>query len=68
MTELAQAIAAQAHALAVTTGRRLAKLRHDERGLTTIEYALWGIAAIGFVAIVAAAITGYLNRQAARIH
>jgi Flp pilus assembly pilin Flp len=68
MTELAQLLAARSHALAVTARHRFAELRHDERGSTTIEQVLWGIAAIGFVAIVVAVINGYLTSQAAKIH
>jgi hypothetical protein len=68
MTELAQLLAAHSHALAVTARRRLTDLRHDERGSTTIEQVLWGIAAIGFVAIVVAVINSYLTSQAAEIH
>jgi hypothetical protein len=68
MTELAQLVAAHSHAFTVTVGHRLAELRHDERGSTTIEQVLWGIAAIGFVAIVVAVINGYLTSQAAKIH
>jgi len=67
MTELAQLIAAHSHALVVTAGRRLTELRHDERGSATIEQVLWGIAAIGFVAIVVGVINGYLTSQAAKI-
>ena len=67
MTELAQLLAARTHAFAVTAGHRLTELRHDERGSTTIEQVLWGIAAIGFVAIVVAVINGYLTSQAAKI-
>ena len=67
MNELAQALAAQVHALSVTARYRLDSLRHDERGSTTIEQVLWGIAAIGFVAIVVAVINSYLTSQAARI-
>lgn len=67
MTQLAQAVAAQLHALTITATYRLKTLRHDERGSVTIQEVLWAIAAIGFVAIVVAAITGYLNSQAARI-
>lgn len=68
MTELAQLLSAHTHALAVTTRHRLSELRHDERGSTTIEQVLWGIAAIGFVAIVVAVINSYLTSQAAKIH
>ena len=68
MTELTRTAAAQFHALTVTAHHRLQNLRHDERGSTTIEQVLWGIAAIGFVAIVVAVINGYLISQAARIH
>lgn len=67
MIELARMVSAQMHALTVTAGHRLHSLRHDERGSTTIEQVLWGIAAIGFVAIVVAVINGYLISQAARI-
>ena len=67
MTELAQLLAARTNALAVTARHRLTELRHDERGSTTIEQVLWGIAAIGFVAIVVAVINGYLTSQAAKI-
>jgi len=67
MTELAQLLAARTHAFAVTARHRLTELRHDERGSTTIEQVLWGIAAIGFVAIVVAVINGYLTSQAAKI-
>jgi len=67
MTELAQLIAAHSHALAVTTRRRLSEMRHDERGSATIEQVLWGIAAIGFVAIVVAVINTYLTTQAGKI-
>lgn len=67
MNELTRTAAAQFHALEVTARRRLQNLRHDERGSTTIEQVLWGIAAIGFVAIVVAVINGYLLSQAARI-
>lgn len=68
MNELAQRVAAQSHALAVTVRRRLTEMRHDERGSATIEQVLWGIAAIGFVAIVVAVINNYLTSQAAKIH
>ena len=68
MTEIAQLVAAQSHAIAVTARRRLTELRRDERGSTTIEQVLWGIAAIGFVAIVVAVINSYLTSQAAKIH
>jgi len=68
MNELTRTAAAQFHALTVTTQYRLQRLRHDERGSTTIEQVLWGVAAIGFVAIVVAVINGYLHSQAARIH
>lgn len=67
MNELAQRVAAHSHALAVTVRRRLTEMRHDERGSATIEQVLWGIAAIGFVAIVVAVINGYLTSQAAKI-
>ncbi len=67
MTELAQQLAARTHALTVTAQGRLARLHHDERGSTTIEQVLWGIAAIGFVAIVVAVINNYLTTQAAKI-
>ena len=67
MTEIAQLIAARTHALAVTSRRRLAGLRRDERGSYTIEQALWGVAAIGFVAAVVAAINFYLGVQVAKI-
>lgn len=67
MTELAQLIAAHFHALTVTTSHRRQTRRHDQRGSTTIEQVLWGIAAIGFVAIVVAVINGYLTSQAAKI-
>lgn len=67
MTELARQLAARSHALAVTTGRRLARLRRDERGSFTIEQALWAAAAVGFVAIVVAAIQFYLGVQVAKI-
>jgi len=67
MTHLAQLLAANSHAHTVVTRRRLAELRHDERGSVTIEQALWGIAAIGFVTIVAAAINYYLGTQIAKI-
>ncbi len=67
MTELAQLIAAQSHALAVTARRWLASDQRNQRGSTTIEQVLWGIAAIGFVAIVVAVINGYLTSQAAKI-
>ena len=67
MTELAQLMAARTHALVVTTRYRLAELRHDERGSFTIEQALWGVAAIGFVTIVVAAINYYLGIQVAKI-
>jgi Flp pilus assembly pilin Flp len=68
MTELAQLLAAHSSALAVTARRRLTELRHDERGSTTIEQVLWGIAAIAFVAIVVGVINTYLTNQAAKIH
>lgn len=67
MNELARRVAAHGHALAVTARRRLTEMRHDERGSATIEQVLWGIAAIGFVAIVVAVINGYLTSQAAKI-
>ena len=67
MTELAQLLAARTHAFAVIARHRLTELRHNERGSTTIEQVLWGIAAIGFVAIVVAVINGYLTSQAAKI-
>lgn len=67
MTELAQLMAARTHALVVATRYRLAALRHDERGSFTIEQALWGVAAIGFVTIVVAAINYYLGIQVAKI-
>jgi hypothetical protein len=68
MIEFTQLLAARSHALVVIVSHRLTELRHDERGSTTIEQVLWGIAAIGFVAIVVAVINGYLISQAARIH
>ena len=68
MTELTQTLAAQLHALGVTTRRQLDALRRDERGNVTIEQVLWAIAAIAFVGIVIAVITTYLNDQAAKIH
>lgn len=67
MTELTRLLAASFHALTVTTRHRLATRRHDQRGSATIEQALWAIAAIAFVAIVVAAINGYLASQAAKI-
>ena len=67
MTELAQLLAARTHALTVTTRRRLDQLRHDQRGSFTIEQALWAAAAMGFVAIVVAAIQYYLGVQVAKI-
>lgn len=67
MTELARSIAAQAHALSVAARYRMKTIRHDQRGSATIEQVLWGIAAIGFVAIVVAVINAYLTSQAARI-
>jgi Flp pilus assembly pilin Flp len=67
MTQLAQQLAARTHALAVTTRRRFPAVLRDERGSVTIEQALWGIAAIGFVAIVVAAINYYLGTQIAKI-
>jgi hypothetical protein len=63
MTQLAQAISAQLHAL-ITTGRyRLQARHHDERGSVTIQEVLWAIAALGFVALVVAAINAYLNNK-----
>jgi len=67
MTELTRLLAAHFHALTVTTRHRLQTRQHDQRGSTTIEQVLWGIAAIGFVAIVVAVINGYLASQAAKI-
>jgi len=67
MTELARHLAAHTNALVVTIRRRLAEMRHDERGSFTIEQALWGVAAIGFVAVVVAAINYYLGTQVAKI-
>ena len=68
MTELTQRLAAHSHALTVTIGRRLAELRHDERGSFTIEQVLWAAAAIGFVTVVVTAINYYLGLQVAKIH
>ncbi|MFV0429309.1 MAG: hypothetical protein ACK5KO_07785 [Arachnia sp.] len=68
MTELAQQLAAQAQALSVATRRRLAELRHDERGNFTIEQALWAAAAVAFVAVVVAAINAFLSRQIGLLH
>jgi len=39
----------------------------DERGSVTIEKAMWAVAAIGFVMIVAAAIRSYVVDQAGNI-
>lgn len=67
MTEFTQALAAHLQAALQTARRRAADLRHDERGSVTIQEVLWAIAAIGFVAIVVAAITAYLNNQVSLI-
>ncbi len=68
MTELAQQLAAHAHALTVAARQRLAELRHDERGNFTIEQALWAAAAVAFVAVVVAAINAFLSRQIGLLH
>lgn len=34
----------------------------NEDGVSAVEYALLAVAAIGFIGIVAAAVTGYLNK------
>jgi hypothetical protein len=39
----------------------------DERGSVTIEYVMWAVAVIGFVAIVAAAIRAYVVAQSGNI-
>lgn len=40
---------------------------HDERGSVTMEQVLWAVAVIAIVAIVVAAITFFVNTQAAKI-
>lgn len=68
MSELTRTLAAQLHALAVTTRQRLETFRHDERGSVTIQEVLWAIAAIAFVGLVVAAVTTFLNGKIALIN
>jgi hypothetical protein len=41
---------------------------HDERGNVTLEHVLWAVLVIGLVAIVAAALTSFVQAQIALIH
>ncbi len=59
-----------AHALWHTIGARAKQEldSHDERGSVTMEQVLWAVAVIAIVAIVVAAITSFVNAQAAKIY
>lgn len=41
---------------------------HDERGNVTLEHVMWAAIVIGLVAIVAAALTSFVQAQIALIH